>query len=389
MNDYELALSVQEETVAHRRYLHRNAEVGLNMPKASAYITRELEKAGLNPKPCGHGVTAQIGHGGKTLLLRADMDALPMPELSGEEFACPTGTENHACGHDFHAAMLLSAAKLLKAQESELKGTIRFMFQPAEETFEGGRDMIENGILDGVDAALALHVAPGKAPVGAVMYNSNGAMLFSVDGFRMTIHGRGGHGAFPHTTIDPINIGVHIHLAFQELIAREADPSHACVLTIGQFSAGSAANIIPSEAVLQGTLRTNNPQARALLVRRLKEVAEKTAAVYGGTVEIEWISQVPPLLCDHDLTETMVGYLKELSVPGLAFYPNISASASEDFAIVAEQVPSAFFHISAGFPDERGDYPAHTPKVRFNEAVCPNGVAFLVHCAKRWLEENA
>ena len=389
MNDYELALSVQEETVAHRRYLHRNAEVGLNMPKASAYITRELEKAGLNPKPCGHGVTAQIGHGGKTLLLRADMDALPMPELSGEEFACPTGTENHACGHDFHAAMLLSAAKLLKAQESELKGTIRFMFQPAEETFEGGRDMIENGILDGVDAALALHVAPGKAPVGAVMYNSNGAMLFSVDGFRMTIHGRGGHGAFPHTTIDPINIGVHIHLAFQELIAREADPSHACVLTIGQFSAGSAANIIPSEAVLQGTLRTNNPQARALLVRRLKEVAEKTAAVYGGTVEIEWISQVPPLLCDHDLTETMVGYLKELSVPGLAFYPNISASASEDFAIVAEQVPSAFFHISAGFPDERGDYPAHNPKVRFNEAVSPNGVAFLVHCAKRWLEENA
>lgn len=388
MNDYELALSVQEETVAHRRYLHRNAEVGLNMPKASAYITRELEKAGLNPKPCGHGVTAQIGHGGKTLLLRADMDALPMPELSGEEFACPTGTENHACGHDFHAAMLLSAAKLLKAQESELKGTIRFMFQPAEETFEGGRDMIENGILDGVDAALALHVAPGKAPVGAVMYNSNGAMLFSVDGFRMTIHGRGGHGAFPHTTIDPINIGVHIHLAFQELIAREADPSHACVLTIGQFSAGSAANIIPSEAVLQGTLRTNNPQARALLVRRLKEVAEKTAAVYGGTVEIEWISQVPPLLCDHDLTETMVGYLKELSVPGLAFYPNISASASEDFAIVAEQVPSAFFHISAGFPDERGDYPAHNPKVRFNEDCLPMGASIYAHCAINWLKNH-
>ena len=192
------------------------------------------------------------------------------------------------------AAMLLTAAKLLKQQENELKGTIRFMFQPAEETFEGSRDMIANGILDGVDAALAFHVSPGKMPVGLVMYNSTGTMMFSVDGFRITIYGQGGHGAYPHTAVDPINIGVHIHLALQELIAREADPTHACVLTIGQFSAGSAANIIPDEAVLQGTLRTNNRESRDKLVRRIKEVAEKTAAVYGGTVSIEWISQVPP-----------------------------------------------------------------------------------------------
>ena len=172
MNEYEQALQLKEETVAHRRFFHQNAEIGLEMPKAVDYVMQELTNAGLQPRKCGHGVTAQLGSGGKTLMLRADMDALPMPELSGEPFACPTGTEAHTCGHDFHAAMLLTAAKMLKQRESELKGTVRFMFQPAEETFEGSRDMIANGILDGVDAALAFHVSPGKMPVGLVMSTS-------------------------------------------------------------------------------------------------------------------------------------------------------------------------------------------------------------------------
>lgn len=389
MNDYEIALTLEAETVTHRRYLHRNAEVGLDMPKAVQYVMDELEKAGLQPETCGHGVTAQLGQGGKTLLLRADMDALPMPESSGETFACPTGTEAHACGHDFHAAMLLTAAKILKRQEASLQGTVRFMFQPAEETFEGSRDMIANGILQGVDGALAFHVSPGKMPVGLVMYNSTGTMMFSVDGFRITIHGKGGHGAYPHTSIDPINIGVHLHLALQELIAREADPTHACVLTVGQFSAGSAPNIIPDEALMQGTLRTNNRDSRDKLVRRIEEVAQAVAKVYGGSAELQWISQVPPLICSSALTESVVRYLKELPIPGLSFYPGASASASEDFAVIAEAVPSAFLYLSAGFQDERGAYPAHNPKVRFNEAVCPIGVASLVHCAKRWLEDNA
>ena len=389
MNDYEIALTLEAETVAHRRYLHKNAEVGLNMPKAVQYVMDELEKAGLQPETCGHGVTAQLGQGGKTLLLRADMDALPMPESSGEAFACPTGTEAHACGHDFHAAMLLTAAKILKQQEASLQGTVRFMFQPAEETFEGSRDMIANGILESVDGALAFHVSPGKMPVGLVMYNSTGTMMFSVDGFRITIHGKGGHGAYPHTSIDPINIGVHLHLALQELIAREADPTHACVLTVGQFSAGSAPNIIPDVALMQGTLRTNNRDSRDKLVRRIEEVAQAVAKVYGGSAELQWISQVPPLICSSALTESVVRYLKELPIPGLSFYPGASASASEDFAVIAEAVPSAFLYLSAGFQDERGAYPAHNPKVRFNEAVCPIGVASLVHCAKRWLEDNA
>ena len=351
---------------------------------------KKLTEYGLEPKDCGYGVTATLGKGGKVLLLRADMDALPMPEESGEEFACPTGKEAHTCGHDFHAAMLLTAAKMLKEKEDTLEGTIKFMFQPAEETFEGSKNMIENGILENppVDAALAYHVSPGKMPIGLFMYNDKDTMMYSVDGFKITIHGKGSHGAYPHVGVDPINIGVHIHLALQELIARESDPTHSCVLTIGQFAGGTAANIIPETAVLQGTIRTNKPEARELLVRRMKEVAEKTAAVYNGTVDIEMISEVPPLICNPKLTDEVVGYMQELGIPGLTPYPGISASASEDFAVIAEKVPSTFMYLSAGYLDERGQYPAHHPKAQFNEDVCPIGAACLAHCASQWLKNN-
>lgn len=390
MNYYERALELKDETIANRRHIHKNAETGLDLPKTKAYVMEKLTEYGLEPKDCGYGVTATLGKGGKVLLLRADMDALPMPEESGEEFACPTGKEAHTCGHDFHATMLLTAAKMLKEKEDTLEGTIKFMFQPAEETFEGSKNMIENGILENppVDAALAYHVSPGKMPIGLFMYNDKDTMMYSVDGFKITIHGKGSHGAYPHVGVDPINIGVHIHLALQELIARESDPTHSCVLTIGQFAGGTAANIIPETAVLQGTIRTNKPEARELLVRRMKEVAEKTAAVYNGTVDIEMISEVPPLICNPKLTDEVVGYMQELGIPGLTPYPGISASASEDFAVIAEKVPSTFMYLSAGYLDERGQYPAHHPKAQFNEDVCPIGAACLAHCASQWLKNN-
>lgn len=384
MDYVERARELKKETVAHRRWFHTNAEVGLETPRAVDYLMERLAAYGLSPEKCGHGVTAQLGKGGRTLLLRADMDALPMGEESGEPFACPTGTEAHTCGHDFHAAMLLTAAKMLKENESGLAGTVRFMFQPAEETFEGARDMIGHGILEGVDAALAYHVSPGKMPVGLFMYNSGGVMMSSVDGFRITIGGKGAHGAYPHSSIDPINIGVHLYLALEALIAREADPSKNCVLTIGNFSAGSAANIIPDTAVLQGTIRTNDKACRELLVRRMKEAAVKTAELYGGTARIDMLSEVPPLVCNKELTDRIVGYMQ--AIPGLTPYPGISASASEDFSAIAEQVPSTFIYLSAGYLDERGEAPAHNPKVRFNEDVCAIGPACLAHCATEWLK---
>ena len=390
MNYYQRALQLQEETVAHRRWFHTHAEVGLDMPKAQAYVLEELKKLGINAKPCGHGVTATLGKGGKCILLRADLDALPMAEESGLDFACPTGTEAHTCGHDFHGAMLLTAARMLKENEDSLAGTVKLMFQTAEETFQGAKDMIEAGVLadPAPDAALACHVTAGKMPTGIYMYNGSGTMMFSVDGFRITVQGRGAHGAYPHYSVDPINIACHVYLALEALIAREVDPGKANVLTVGQFHAGNAGNIIPETAVLEGTIRSNDKASRELLVRRMKEVAQGTAQVYGGSAEIEMLSQVPPLICDPQLTREIVGYLSAMNIPGAMAYPDITASASEDFAVIADKIPSVFLYLSAGFPDDRGLAPAHNPKVLFNEAVCPMGAAAYAHCAAQWLENH-
>lgn len=390
MNYFERAKELMKETIENRRHIHTNAEVGLSLPKTQAFVMEKLKEYGLEPKVCGHGVTAILGKGGKVILLRADMDALPMAEESGLSFACPTGTEAHACGHDFHTAMLLTAAKMLKENEASLEGTVKFMFQPAEETFQGSKDMIAAGILENpkADASLAYHVTAGNTPIGMFLYNSTAAMMFSVDGFKITVTGKGTHGAYPNLGIDPVNIGVHIYLGLQELIARECDPTNSCVLTVGQFQAGSAANIIPETAVLQGTIRTNKPEARELLVRRMKEVTVKTAEVFGGSAEIEMISEVPPLICRPEFTDEIVGYMKDLQIPGMEGVPGVSSSASEDYALIAEKVPSAFIYLSAGFPDERGNYTAHNPKVQFNEEVCPIGAACLAHCAVQWLKNN-
>ena len=391
MNYYERALELKDETIAHRRWFHTNAEVGLNMPKGQAYVLAELEKLGIEAKPCGHGVSATIGKPGKCILLRADMDALPMAEESGLDFACPTGTEAHCCGHDFHAAMLLTAAKMLQENEDALEGTVKFMFQPAEETFEGAKDMIKNGILENPtpDVALAYHVTSGKMPTGIYMYNNNGTMMFSVDGFKITIKGRGSHGAYPHAGIDPINIAVHVYLALEALIAREVDPAKANVLTVGKFNAGNANNIIPETAVLEGTIRSNDKASRELLVHRMKEVAVRTAEVYGGTAEIEMSSEIPPLICDPKLTTAFADMMNNMGIPGAHPYPGISASASEDFASITDKIPSTFMYLSAGFLDDRGIAPAHNPKVMFNEDVCPIGASCYAHCATEWLKNQA
>ena len=221
------------------------------------------------------------------------------------------------------------------------------------------------------------------------MYNDNSTMMFSNNSLKIKVKGKGGHGALPQNCIDPISIGAHIIIALQEIIAREFDPHDACVITVGTFHAGTAMNIIPEEAELTGTLRADTKEAQQKLMKRVKEVAEATAKVYGADTEVEIDAGGPPLICDPSTTKEFVGYMRELKLPGTMEYPNISASASEDFAFVAEQVPSTFMYLSSGYMDERGAYSAHNPKVQFNEEVLPRGAAYLAHCAQRWLEEHA
>lgn len=387
MTDLEAAMKIRQRLVAHRRALHQNAEAGLELPVTREYVARQLTAMGIQPQPCGHGLTATLGQGSRCLLLRADMDALPIREESGESFACPSGSA-HACGHDLHTAMLLGAARLLSSRGSALPGRVKLMFQPGEETFQGAMDMVENGILEGVDAAVALHVTTGRLPVGSLLYNATGTMMCSADGFRVELLGRGGHGAYPNLTVDPIHMGVRLCQALEGLPAREAAPGSIQVLTIGRFQAGTAANVIPDTAVIEGTLRCDTPEGRKRWLARISEIARGTARLWGGEARLTMLSRVPPLKCDGALTEQMLGYIRELDIPDTQMVPGIRAAASEDFAHIAQRVPSVFLYVSAGFPNDLGDIPLHNPKIRFHEDVLPLGTAMLAHCARRYLENG-
>lgn len=391
MDFYDRALELKQELVENRRYLHKHAEVGMRLLMTKVFVKEKLKQYGLDPRDCGEGVTAVLGDGrGKVLLLRADMDALPMPEESGLPYACPTGKAAHTCGHDCHTAMLLTAAKMLAECKNEIHGTVKFMFQPAEETLKGSKHMVAHGILENprVDAALAYHVGAGKLPLGMFMYNGTGTMMFSTCMFRIHIKGKGSHGAYPEKAIDPIRIGTHIYMAMQEMVESEQARGQDCILTVGRFAAGTAPNVIPETAEMEGSIRSGKAVVQENLVRRIKMISVEQAKRFGGMAEFEEISSVPPLICAPEMVEEIVGYMKELRVPGAVPYPDIQATASEDFAVIAEKVPSTFIYLSAGFEDGRGEVTAHNPKVQFNEEVLPAGAAYLAYCAVRWLDTH-
>lgn len=391
MDYLKRADELYEETVANRRYLHQNPETGMELPETSAFIMDKLKEMGYAPVRCGgDGIVATVGRGGgKTVLLRSDMDALPMREESGLPFAS-TCDAAHTCGHDCNAAQLLTAAKLLKENEENLKGMVKLMFQPGEEIFMGAKAMIADGVLENPkpDVALSFHVSSGQMPPTVFLYNATGTMMNSVDGFKIKVHGKGAHGAYPERSVDPINIAVHIYLALESVMAREITSTRASVMTVGILKAGDAYNIIPETAELQGSIRSEAPEQRELLVRRMREVSEGVAETYNGTVEIEMIAEVPPLICNAEETKRFVGYIRELDVSGQAEFPDIKATASDDFACVLEQIPGAYIYLSAGFID-RPETRQHSPDVVFNEETFRFGPAYLAHCATRWLEENA
>ncbi len=382
MNYHTPTLSLYSETVAHRRYFHRNAEAGLHMPLAQAYVLQNLKALGISAEPCGGGVLAELGKGEKTVLLRADMDALPTREESGLPFASRTDAA-HTCGHDLHAAMLLTAAKLLKANESALPGRVRFLFQPGEELLRGAAAMVKGGALNATmpEAAFAIHVGPSGS-VGECWYNGDSVMMLSCDAFRITIHGRGGHSGYPHTTRDPLGAAVRLCSAFDHLQSHAADPAHRIVLNVGSLHSGTAYNIIPGTAVLEGSLRTDDEAARRKLLRRITEITAHTAAASECSADIEWTARNPMLRCDPSLTGKAVSILQEL--PFTKFHSGIRSSGSDDFAEITSRIPAVYLFLSAGIPDGE-QFPSHHPKVQFDEAVLPLGAAALASLADGYL----
>lgn len=397
----EEAKNEAENLTALRRRLHRCPETGFDIQETTAVVREALLDLGCTPKNCGKaGLTVTLGgkKPGKTFLLRADMDALPIAEEADVDFPAENG-RMHACGHDMHTAMLLGAAKLLKAHEDALCGTVKLMFQPAEEIFEGAKDMIQNGVLEDppVDAAMMIHVLAGMPfPEGTVVISAPGVSAPAADYFEIRVQGVGCHGSMPNTGVDPLSAAAHIVIALQELSARELAISDQAVLTIGTFHAGTAANAIPDIAMLGGTLRTFDEEVRTMLKKRLVEIAGGVAAAFRAEATVTFGSGCPTLKNDAALSADLARYMKELLGPSRAIAAadlpassGTKSSGSEDFAYVSQEVPAVMLAMAAGSPENGYAYPQHHPKVKFDESVLPTGAAVYACAAMRWLEEHA
>lgn len=389
------AASLQDELVKHRRWLHKHAEVGFQLPETIEYVRSVLTDLGIETEDCGKaGLVSVLGTdtSGKTLMLRADMDALPISEESDVSFACSKGNM-HACGHDLHTAMLLGAAKLLKIHEHELKGRVKLVFQPAEEIFEGAKDMIRHNVLSApsVDAAIMIHVAAASPiPSGTILICPHGVSAPAADSFTITVQGKGCHGSSPSNGIDALSAASHILIGLQEIHARELPASEEAVLTVGTFHSGTVPNVIADKAVLSGTIRSYSEESRQYLKTRIKQISCCISQAYRAWAKVEFTSGCPTLINNKELNELFRNCLKESH--GSAMVLNAAEHAdsfqgrgSEDFAYISHRIPSAMLALAAGQPDCGYQYPQHHPKVRFDESVLSKGTAAFVSCAFGYL----
>ncbi|WP_294155625.1 M20 family metallopeptidase [uncultured Clostridium sp.] len=386
------AKAIQEDLIEFRRTIHSSPEVGESLPKTKAYIIDKLREFGYDPEEiCESGIVATIegSKPGKTFLLRADMDALPVKEETECDFKSDNGCM-HACGHDMHTAMLLGAAKLLKQNQDKIEGRVKLVFQPDEEGFTGAKKMIQAGVLKNpdVDAAMAMHVHSGT-PSNLVLCGL-GTSIAGCNRFRIIVKGTGSHGAMPETGVDPINIAAHIYLSLQEIISREVSATKPVVLTIGKFSGGEAPNVIPEEVIMEGTIRSLDKEIGEFIFNRMNDIVVSTAKMFRGEAELIELSSVPPLTNNNDLAKEVTLYLKDLLGEKSVILFEEGGMGSEDFASYSYEVPSLYIMLGAGIRQENPLYgqAMHNSKVVFNEDILATGAAIHTYSAISWLKNN-
>ena len=388
------AREILPDVVEIRRRLHRIPEVGLELPRTQALVLDAVRELGLDPIPgvaVGSVVAAIEGASpGPTILLRADMDGLPLTEETGLDFASEHEGRMHACGHDTHVAMLLGAARLLIDQRVAWPGRVLLMFQPGEEGFHGARFMLDEGLLDQSggerpSAAFALHIA--------MLYETGtidirpGPMLASADTLRITVRGRGGHASAPYTALDPIAVAAEITLALQTMITRRVDVFDPAVITIAQVVAGTPTNIIPETAFLGGTIRTVSEVRRVAVQAEVRRVCEGIASAHGASVEVEIEPGYPVTVNDAAFTELVLSVARDIVGEEDARLLPAPIMGAEDFSYVLQQVPGAMGFVGARPPDQDvATAPMnHSNRVVFDEAAMAVGIATYVGVARRHL----
>ena len=367
-----------DELTEWRRDIHAHPELGLNEHRTSELVAEKLESWGIKVTrgiaKTGLVGTLRNGGSGRAIGIRADMDALPMEEVNNFGHRSKTPGVMHACGHDGHTTMLLGAAKYL-AETRNFDGTVHFIFQPAEESDGGGRMMVEEGLFDRFPCDMVFGAHNDTfLPVGT-MTAVEGSVCAASDRFSIRVTGRGGHAARPHKSIDPVVIGSHIVLALQSVVARRTDPLDSAVLSITQFHAGSAFNVIPEDALLTGTVRTLLPHVQDEIEQLMSQVAEATAAAHGARAELVYHRGYPPVVNAADATERAALAAGKLLGEAQVIRERPPGMGGEDFSYMAQVVPGCFVRIGQA-NGARGSTPVHHPAYDFNDEILPIGASF-------------
>lgn len=380
-NIRKMAEQYFEDAVELRRRIHQQPELSMEEKETSALVREKLREYGISiaELPLETGVIGVLAgeRPGRTILLRADMDALPVEERSGLPFASEKKGVCHSCGHDIHTAALLLAARILGGIKKDLAGTVLFLFQPAEEKLNGSQSVIDSGLFEKYqpDFAVGLHCWP-DLPAGTVGVRS-GSFMASSDSVSLTVKGRGGHGAHPHKSVDPITAAAYILAELQTVVSRSVAPLEAAVLTMGSIEGGTAANVIPDTVTMEGTVRTVSRETRALMEEKIRQIAYHGAEALGASCEVEYKRGVPAVICDPAVVERIrKAAAEELGSENVVTLETPSMG-SEDFARYLELVPGAMFRIGTASEDPATRLPLHNGGIRFDErAVLAGAVTF-------------
>ena len=378
-----------DEMVAFRRDLHRHPELPWEEFRTTDRIAQELDKIGIayrRTEPTGIIAEIQGGKPGKRILLRADIDALPVQELSENiDYKSTIDGKMHACGHDTHASMLLTAAKALYEIRDQLKGNVRLVFQPAEEVAQGAKGMIKQGVLDGVDSAFGMHIW-SQMPVGKISCVV-GSSFASADLLTVRFKGRGGHGSMPHDTVDAVMVASAFVMNVQSIVSREVSPLDPAVVTIGRMDVGTRFNVIAENAVLDGTVRCFNVAVRDKIESAIRRYANQVAAMYRATAEVEYIYGTLPVINDKESALLAQKVIVE-SFGEEALYFEAPTTSGEDFSYYSENIPGAFVLVGSGNPDKDTQWPHHHGCFNVDEDGMALGAEFYAQYAWAYLNQN-
>jgi len=376
--------SLAPRLIQWRRGFHRRPEVAFKEFQTSAFLREHFQKLGMPVKPLtGTGFRAELEGrpGGKTVALRADIDALPLQEEGDKEYVSLNPGAAHACAHDGHMAVLMGVAELLSKRREQFQGRVVFIFQPAEELPPGGaKAMIEEGALEGVDAIFGLHFWQ-PLPTGLIGV-VKGPMMAQSDNFRIMVKGKGGHGSMPHQTVDPILVASHLVVSLQSIVSRNVDPLKAAVLSFGTVDGGTVYNIIPGQVKLSGTVRTFDPPLQALIEKRLREIAEGVSKSLGAEAGVEYEIGYPPLVNDPASVDFVLEVVKK-SLGEERIKPIAPVMGGEDFAYYLQKIPGAFLFFGAG---DGTRFPHHHPGFDFDEKALPQAVLLMTSLATEYLK---